>query len=231
MKSGDRQEPDGVTVCVVDDDAPIRAALERLLTLHGHAVLTFDDAQAYLQRRPDREGPVCLLLDLRMPGMSGIELQDRLHAEGACPAILFLTAHADIPTCVQAMRGGALGFLTKPFDPCELLRAVADGLGAARTLHVEKAGVDAARQRYERLSVREREVCAGVAAGWLNKQIAAWLGIAEKTVKVHRGRVMEKLATSSVPDLVRLVAALDAEQLVPVPEVAPEEANPGGDVR
>jgi FixJ family two-component response regulator len=147
-----------------------------------------------------------LLLDIRMPGMSGTELQERLPGTDHDVPVVFLTGYADIPTCVRAMKAGAVGFLVKPFNDTELLDAIGGALRAARTRAAADAQRVAATSRLNRLSPREREVCVGVVAGSLNKQIAAAMGISEKTVKVHRARVMEKLQVGSVAEMVQLVA-------------------------
>ncbi len=192
------------TVYVVDDDRGFLRSMERLLRAAGHAVQTFTSAREFLAA--ERAGvPECLLLDLRMPGVSGIELQDRLAASGSTLPIVFLSGHADFHTGVRAMKAGAVDFLSKPFTETELLGAVANALERDRVARERRAERDEARERLARLTPRERQVCDLVATGLLNKQIAAELGAAEKTIKCHRGRVMEKLAVGSVAELVRLV--------------------------
>jgi FixJ family two-component response regulator len=194
---------DGV-VYVVDDDRAFLRSMDRLLRAAGHAVRLFTSAQDFVAER--RSGaPECLLLDLRMPRVSGIELQDRLAAAGDAIPIVFLSGHADLQTGVHAMKSGAVDFLAKPFTEGELLAAVEKALARDRTARSQRELREEARSRLERLTPRERQVCELVATGLLNKQIAAELGAAEKTIKCHRGRVMEKLAVGSVAELVRLV--------------------------
>ncbi len=195
--------PDG-TVYVVDDDRGFRRSMERLLRAAGHGVQTFTSARDFLGA--ERNGaPECLLLDLRMPGVSGIELQEQLLAAGSTLPIVFLSGHADFHAGVRAMKGGAVDFLAKPFTESELLAAVENALERDRIARAWRAVREDALERLARLTPRERQVCDLVATGMLNKKIAAELGAAEKTIKCHRGRVMEKLAVGSVAELVRLV--------------------------
>lgn len=169
----------------------------------------FCDAADYLRAALDPVDAACLLLDIRMPGMSGTELQVRLAGGDHDVPIVFLTGHGDIPTAVRAMKAGAVGFLVKPFNDVELLDAITGALEVSRTRSAEAAKRADAMARFGRLSPREREVCLGVVAGHLNKNIAVEMGISEKTVKVHRARVMEKLEVESVPEMVQLVALVD----------------------
>jgi FixJ family two-component response regulator len=203
--SGEGQAPSAAGIVhVVDDDRGFLRSMDRLLRAAGYTVRLFPSAADFLVA--ERTGaPECLLLDLRMKGLSGVELQDRLHAAGDGIPIVFLSGHADFQSGVRAMKGGALDFLTKPFTEAELHTAVATALERDRAARDHRAQRDEARQRLARLSPRERQVCDLVATGLLNKQIAAELGAAEKTIKCHRGRVMEKLAVGSVAELVRLV--------------------------
>jgi FixJ family two-component response regulator len=189
-------------VCVVDDDESVRCCLERLFRSARFPVETFATAAAYLGRKA-HPGPVCLVVDVRMPGLDGFELQGLL--AGQCEQIVFLTGHGDVPMCAKAMKAGASDFLTKPVDDEDLLAAVTRALARARDIGASHAIQAAARATLEALTPREFEVMERVVAGLLNKQIAAALGIAEKTVKIHRGRVMKKTLSISVPDLVRLV--------------------------
>lgn len=184
------------TVFVVDDDASVRKALERLLHAAGYAVETFASSAEYLQRAPFG-GLGCLVLDVRMPDMDGLQLQEALARDAGSLPIVFLTGHGDIPTSVKAMRRGAVDFLTKPVDERDLFRAIELALAHRRDIVARRA-------RFASLTPRECEVLAGVIAGRLNKEIAARLGIAEKTVKVHRGRVMAKAGVLSVAELTRL---------------------------
>ena len=193
--------PDAL-VCVVDDDEAIRHCLERLFRSACFPVETFASAADYLGREP-HAGPVCLVLDVRMPGLDGFDLQTAL--AGRCEQIVFLTGHGDVPMCAKAMKAGALDFLTKPVDDEILLAAAARALERARDLGRTNAEQASARTIIESLTSRESDVMRRVIAGMLNKQIAADLGIAEKTVKIHRGRVMKKTRSASVPDLIRIV--------------------------
>src|SRR5262245_61163759 len=195
-------------VFIIDDDPCVLRALKRLFRAHGFTVEAFDSPKPFLNRAP-HSGPSCLVLDLRMPGMSGLDVQQVLtQLEEEIP-IIFISGASDVSKTAQAMRNGAVDFLVKPLDESTLLAAVARGLerdARRRELRHEQRG---ATERLSRLTRREREVCELVARGLLNKQIAANLGMAEKTVKVHRGRVMRKLDVDSVPALVRLLALLE----------------------
>jgi FixJ family two-component response regulator len=193
------------TVYVVDDDRGFLRSMDRLLRTAGYDVRTFTSAQEFLAA--DRKnGPACLLLDLRMPGVSGIDLQERLVASGEDDLpIVFLSGHAEFQAGVRAMKAGAVDFLAKPFTEAELLAAVAKALEKDRGARAARALRQDALERLSRLTPRERQVCDLVATGLLNKQIASELGAAEKTIKCHRGRVMEKLEVGSVAELVRLV--------------------------
>jgi FixJ family two-component response regulator len=189
-------------VCVVDDDKAVRDCLERLLRSAHFNVETFESAAAYLGRRM-HPGPVCLVLDVSMPQMDGFGLQQAL--AGRCEEIIFLTGHGDVPMCARGMKAGAADFLMKPVDDEVLLDAVQQALDRARRHGRNNAEQAAARALLRSLTARECEVMQRVVAGMLNKQIAADLGIAEKTVKIHRGRVMKKAGVTSVPDLMRLI--------------------------
>jgi FixJ family two-component response regulator len=190
-------------VCVVDDDQSIRRGLRRLFKSAGYAAEMFASAEDYLARETFA-GPICLVLDVRMPGVNGLDLQQALESRGAREQIVFITGHADVPTCTQAMKKGAVDFLMKPFDDVELIEAVERALARAKEFLNRRAERRAAREMIEKLTPREFEVLRFVIVGLLNKQIAAELRTAEKTIKVHRGRVMQKLGLTSVPDLVRL---------------------------
>jgi FixJ family two-component response regulator len=189
-------------ICVVDDDQSVRRGLRRLFKSAGYAAEMFASAEDYLIREIF-EGPICLVLDVRMPGLNGLELQQEVESRGACEQIVFISGHGDVPTCTRAMKNGAVDFLTKPFDDTELIEAVKRGLSRARESLQKRAEKRAARNRIDQLTPREFEVLRFVIIGLLNKQIAAELNTAEKTIKVHRGRVMQKLGLASVPDLVR----------------------------
>jgi len=194
-------------VFLVDDEPDLRQALTRLLKAEGLDVEGFGSALEFLERITE-ETAGCLLLDLAMPGLDGLEVQERVAATGAKLGIVFLTGHGDIPTSVRAVRAGALDFLTKPVRRDDLLRAVHAALAHASEHHAAAAANADLRGRYAQLTPREREVFAHVIAGKLNKVIAADLGTGEQTIKVHRARVMEKLAVDSVADLVRVAQQL-----------------------
>jgi FixJ family two-component response regulator len=190
-------------VCVVDDDQSVRRSLRRLFKSAGYATEMFASAADYLARETFA-GPICLVLDVRMPGLNGLDLQQVLEARGAWEHIVFITGHADVATCRQAMKNGAVDFLLKPFDDVELIGAVARAFVRSKEALRQRSERRAAREMIEKLTPREFEVLRFVIVGLLNKQIADELKTAEKTIKVHRGRVMQKLGLTSVPDLVRL---------------------------
>jgi FixJ family two-component response regulator len=195
------------TVFIIDDDASVRRYLTRLVRQAGMEALAFPSAEDFLNARTSAPlRPACLVLDLQMPGIGGLQLQRELASDPApCPAI-FISGNGDIPSTVKAMKQGAVNFLTKPFESDDLLRAIGEALETHRRLLASAAQVRAIRANISRLTDREREVMAWVISGALNKQIAGELGIAEQTVKLHRGRVMEKMRTVSVAELVRLCA-------------------------
>ena len=207
------QMPEDAVVLVVDDDESVRGGLARLLKSAHLRTQTFPSADAYLRGTP-HDGPTCLVLDLHMPGLDGLELQRTLGRREA--QIVFLSGHADVSTCVEAMKAGAVDFLTKPVDADELLRAVSEAL--ARSVEVRKTRSEhsAARAKLDTLTPREFEVMQRVIAGMLNKQIAHELGAAEKTIKIHRGRVMEKMAVTSVAELVRIAQTAGVAPVAPV---------------
>ncbi len=190
-------------VCVVDDDQSMRRGLRRLFKSVGYAAEMFASAEDYLAREIF-VGPICLVLDLRMPGLNGLGLQEALETRGACEQIVFITGHGDVPTATRAMKKGAVDFLTKPFDDEELILAVKRGLEHAEEQLRKREQRHEARGRIDKLTPRKFEVLRFVVMGLLNKQIAAELHTAEKTIKVHRGRVMQKLGVTSVADLVRI---------------------------
>jgi len=192
-------------VVIVDDDASVRKSLARLLRVHGYETDTYASADEYLTQAQDIQA-ACLILDLQMPGTDGMELQQRLIASGAETAIVFLSGHGDIPTSVQAMKLGAVDFLTKPVDEDSLTEAVNNAIIKQRGMQRQRTLTKSVQERLATLTRREREVMQDVMTGAMNKQIAAHLGISEKTVKVHRAHVMQKMHTSSAAELVQLCA-------------------------
>jgi FixJ family two-component response regulator len=196
-------------VHVVDDDSAIRQALARLLRASGHAAETHDSAEAFLDRR-DPASTGCAILDLHLPGVDGLRLQSALTAMGAACPVIFLTGRGDIKTSVRAMKTGAVDFLTKPVQAAALLTSVARALDRCAAELTEQAERAEHARRLALLTPREREVLAGVVAGRLNKQIAHDLGMAEKTVKIHRARMMQKMEADSLASLVRMVVASEA---------------------
>lgn len=195
------------TVFVVDDDPSVRTAVERLLMSVGLPCETFASAPEFL-RRAEAGLHGCLVLDVRMPGPSGLDLQRALVNSGNDIPIIFVTAHADVPLTVRAMKEGALEVLTKPFDDQAFLDLVNAALQMAQDRHQQRARMDSLRARFETLTPREREVMALVVTGMLNKQIAGELGTTEKTVKVHRSQVMRKMEADSLATLVRMADQL-----------------------
>jgi len=190
-------------VFVVDDNPSVRKSLARVLAAVGYTVEAFASAREFLAR-PPHPGPCCLVLDVRMPGLSGIQLQEMLAATGRRLSIVFVTGHADVPTSVRAMKAGAVDLLTKPVDAQDLIVAIQRAVTRDELDRVAEARRTEIQRRVSLLTARETEVFALVVTGMLNKQIGAALGIGEKTVKVHRARVMEKMRAGSVAELVRL---------------------------
>jgi two-component system, LuxR family, response regulator FixJ len=197
-------------VFVIDDDASVRGGLERLFRAAGIPAQMLSSAREFLERDP-HHGPGCIVLDLKMPDLDGLALQQALADNGCDLPIVFLTGHGDVPASVQALKRGAADFLTKPVDEAVLLDTVHRAIEGHRALYSERLGADAVRARVATLSARELEVMRLVVTGLLNKQIGLRLGIAEKTVKVHRGRVMQKMNARSVPELVRLCTTAGVE--------------------
>jgi FixJ family two-component response regulator len=191
------------TVFVVDDDISVREALQALIELSGARVCAFGSAEAFLASAP-AAGASCLILDVGLPDLNGLDLQARIASERAEMPIIFITGFGDIPTTVRAMKAGAAEFLTKPFDDDVLLAAIGAALERSRAAVGERDALQNLRDRYEALSRREREVMGLVVAGLLNKQVGGELGISEITVKAHRGRVMEKMKARSFADLVKM---------------------------
>ena len=192
------------SVYLVDDDASVRKALARLIRSAGLEVQTFASAREFLDRIPDTNNPACLVADVRMPGLSGIDLHQELRSTNRNLPIIFVTGHGDIPMSVNAMKAGAVDFLPKPVKDSDLLRAIKQALAHADYDRVKRDELEGLRKRMEKLTARERQVMALVVRGNLNKQIAFVLGTVEKTIKVHRARVMRKMEVNSVAELVRI---------------------------
>ena len=200
-------------VIVVDDDPSVSGSLRRLFGTAGLDVETYDSADSFLTRDPT-DGPTCLVIDVRMPGTDGLELQETLNRSKLDKPIIFISGHSDVPTSVRALKAGAFDFFEKPFEPEALLDAVQRGLewdAERQSMRERRAGIES---RYRLLTPREREVMSLVTSGLANKQVAWELGSAEKTVKIHRGRVMEKMQADSLAELVRMADVLndDASQ-------------------
>ncbi|MFN0110604.1 MAG: response regulator transcription factor [Blastocatellia bacterium] len=215
------------TVFVVDDDNFVRASLKRLIRLEGMGVEAFASATEFLQDARLRESansapaclaPACLVLDVRLPDLNGLDFQTELARTGIQIPIIFITGHGDIPMSVRAMKAGAIGFLTKPFSEHDLLSSIREAIETDRVARQKRADMFGLYRRYESLTPREREVFGHVVTGKLNKQIAFDLNITEKTIKVHRALVMQKMKADSLADLVRMAEKL--QLTLPIPEVS-----------
>jgi len=205
-------EPEAL-ILVVDDDVSVREALEGLIRSAGLRVESFASAQEFLAR-PPADAPGCLVLDVRLPGLSGLDLQKRLAEINLEIPIIFITGHGDIPTSVQAMKAGAVEFLTKPLADRDLLDAIQQAVKRDRAGRQRQAEIRELHRRYQSLTPREREVMQRVVSGLLNKQIAAELGISEITVKAHRGQVMRKMRADSLPNLVTMSETLGIRRAI-----------------
>jgi FixJ family two-component response regulator len=194
-------------VLVVDDDRSVRESLSNLIRSAGFKVVAYESASDVMHAGLPK-GPCCLVLDVRLPGPSGLELQQELLRARAAIPIIFITGYADISMSVQAMKAGAVEFLSKPFREADLLDAIREALARAITAHGERIAVDAIRRKAASLTRREQQVMRSLLTGLMNKQVAAELGISEVTVKIHRRRIMEKMAASSMIELARMIERL-----------------------
>jgi FixJ family two-component response regulator len=214
FKSESMSQPSPI-VFVVDDDPSMREALESLIRSAGLGVQTFVSARDFLANQ-HAEAPGCLVLDVQLPDLNGLDLQQELIKAGVEIPIVFITGYGDIPMSVQAMKAGAAEFLTKPFRDQDLVDAIQQCIARDRAAREERSQIDDLRERYDSLTGREREVIALVASGLLNKQIAAELGLSEITIKVHRAKVMQKMQATSLAELVRMAERLESAFALPL---------------
>ena len=203
------------TVFLIDDDDSVRRALTRLIQSAGHRVRPFASAREFLDNGLQDGGPACLVLDVRMPGLGGLDLQRELQAAKVAHPIIFITGYGDVPMSVKAMKAGAVDFIPKPVRDDDLLRSIEQAMTRAARETAERDEIETLRTRAARLTPREREVMALVARGLLNKQIAFELGTSEKTVKVHRARVMQKMQVQSLAELVRVTDKIGSSAMRP----------------
>jgi FixJ family two-component response regulator len=201
-------KPANATVFVIDDDAGVRLALESLIGSVGLRVECFASPEEFLLRQGHTDSPSCLVLDVRLPGLSGLDLQRELARGPSRIPIIFITAHGDVPMAVRAMKGGAVEFLSKPFRDQDLLDAIWHALDLDRAANVRRAELDSVQSRVARLTERQREIMARMMEGKLNKQIAAELALSENTVKVHRRRIMERMRAGNFAELLHMIELL-----------------------
>ncbi len=192
------------SIFIIDDDSSIRKSLTMLLESVGYQVVCFESAMEFLKSNTKRLKDSCILLDVKMPGLDGLELQKELSAINSSTPIIFITGHGDIPMSVQAMKEGAVNFLAKPFDDSQLLQSIEEALSLSRESFDRQFNLDQTKQKMDKLSPRENEVLKYLIAGWLNKQIAFELHISERTVKAHRKQILDKMEIKSMAELVRL---------------------------
>jgi FixJ family two-component response regulator len=208
------------TVHIIDDDAHLARALTRLLRSHGYGVQSYTHAAQFLARKP-APGPACVLLDLKMPEITGLELQEILAREIEDLPVIFMSGQADVGSSIRAMKAGAVDFLLKPFDDFQLLAVVKSALSLSHQALSKRDELKKDQMAFVSLSPREQQVCLRIAQGLLNKQVGYELGTAEKTVKVQRARIMQKLGAGSLPDVVRLIERLRTAGAIPADSVQP----------
>jgi FixJ family two-component response regulator len=211
-KTGAADARPSPSVFLIDDDAAVRRALSRLIKSAGYRLHAFGSAREFLASDCRSQSPACLVLDVRLPDLGGLDLQNDLNKANANLPIVFITGHGNVPMSVRAMKSGAVDFLPKPIQEADLLRAVEQGLARAADESAQREEIDSIQRRIDTLTPREKEVMTLVVKGLLNKQIAFDLGTAEKTIKVHRARVMEKMDVNSLAELVRLAARVGIGQ-------------------